>query len=241
MANNPVLKKGADGPAVKRLQKALNAANQAVAVDGDFGNGTKRAVMAFQAAHGLEADGIVGPATWAALGAGGARGAQGPGGGGNAGAQRLSKQGAAFIAHFEGFRGELYNDPVGHATIGCGHLVHHGPINGSEPEEFRRGITRERAIELLQQDADSAADAISRSVKVKLTQSQVDALISFAFNVGNGAFNDSTLLKLLNQGDYGSVPAQLDRWTKASGRTLPGLVTRRKAEGGLFRNGTYVS
>ena len=89
MANEPVLKKGADGPAVKRLQRALNAANHAIAVDGDFGNGTKRAVMAFQAAHGLAADGIVGPATWAALGA---RGAQGPGGGGNAGAQRLSKE-----------------------------------------------------------------------------------------------------------------------------------------------------
>ena len=237
MANNPVLKKGADGPAVERLQRALNSANHAVAVDGDFGNGTKRAVMAFQAAHGLEADGIVGPATWAALGV---RGADRPGGGGNAGAQRLSKKGAAFIAHFEGFRGNLYNDPVGHATIGCGHLVHHGPINGSEPEEFKRGITRERAIELLQQDAASAAGAIASSVKVKLTQSQADALISFAFNVGNGAFNDSTLLKLLNQGDYGSVPAQLDRWTKASGRTLPGLVTRRKAEGALFRDGKYV-
>ena len=159
---------------------------------------------------------------------------------GTAGAQRLSKKGAAFIAHFEGFRGDLYNDPVGHCTIGCGHLVHHGPINGSEPEEFKRGITRERALELLQQDAASAAGAISGSVKVKLTQAQVDALISFAFNVGNGAFNDSTLLKLLNQGDYGSVPAQLDRWTKASGRTLPGLVTRRKAEGALFRDGKYV-
>ena len=237
MANEPVLKKGADGKAVQRLQRALNAAGHAVAVDGDFGDGTKRAVMAFQAAHGLEADGVVGPATWAALGGGRAHPS---GAGGNAGAQRLSKKGAAFIAHFEGFRGNLYNDPVGHATIGCGHLVHHGPINGSEPEEFKRGITRERALELLQQDASSAAGEISRSVKVKLTQSQVDALISFAFNVGNGAFNDSTLLKLLNQGDYGSVPAQLDRWTKASGRTLPGLVTRRKAEGALFRDGKYV-
>ena len=56
---------------------------------------------------------------------------------------------------------------------------------------------------------------------MKLTEPQADALISFAFNVGNGAFQESTLLKLLNQGDYDSVPAQLDRWTKASGRTLP--------------------
>ena len=234
MPNDPVLKKGADGKAVERLQRALKAAGHAVAVDGDFGDATKRAVKAFQAAHGLGADGVVGPATWAALGAGA------PASGPKAGAARLSTKGAAFIAHFEGFRGELYNDPVGHCTIGCGHLVHHGPINGSEPDEFKRGITRERALELLQQDAGSAAGEISRSVKVQLTQAQADALISFAFNVGNGAFNDSTLLKLLNQGDYGSVPAQLDRWTKASGRTLPGLVTRRKAEGALFRDGKYV-
>jgi lysozyme len=233
MAEQPVLKKGADGNAVRRLQKALVAADHACAVDGDFGPGTERAVKAFQAARGLTADGVVGPATWTALGVG----AQASG---NGGKYRLSPKGAAFIGHFEGFRADLYNDPVGHCTIGFGHLVHHGPINGSEPAEFKGGITRARALELLQQDAGSAAGEISRSVKVKLTEPQADALISFAFNVGNGAFQESTLLKLLNQGDYDSVPAQLNRWTKASGKTLPGLVTRRKAEGTLFRDGKYV-
>ena len=143
MAEQPVLKKGADGNAVKGLQKALVAAGQACAVDGDFGPGTERAVKAFQAARGLTADGVVGPATWKALGVG----AQASGGGGK---YSLSVKGAAFIGHFEGFRGDLYNDPVGHCTIGFGHLVHHGPINGSEPAEFKRSITRERALELLQ-------------------------------------------------------------------------------------------
>ena len=119
--------------------------------------------------------------------------------------------------------------------------MHRGPINGSEPDEFKRGITRERALELLQQDAGTAAGEISSSVTVHLTQPQLDALISFAFNVGTGAFRDSTLLKLLNGGDYGSVPAQLNRWTKASGQTLPGLVRRRTAEGALFAKGAYTS
>jgi GH24 family phage-related lysozyme (muramidase) len=233
MANRPVLKRGATGQAVERLQRALSAAGRPIAVDGVFGPGTVRAVKAFQGAHGLPADGVVGPATWAAL-----TGAGSTGGGSG---RRLSKKGAAFIAHFEGFRPKLYNDPVGHCTIGCGHLVHHGPINGSEPAEFKRGITRERALELLQDDASTAAHEIARSVKVRLSQPQLDALISFAFNVGTGAFRDSTLLKLLNQGDYASVPAQLNRWSKAGGKTLPGLVRRRDAEGRLFRDGTYVS
>lgn len=232
MPDRPALKRGATGEAVERLQRSLSAAGHAVAADGEFGPRTDHAVRAFQAAHGLQVDGVVGPATWRALTGGGS------GGGGRG--RRLSKKGAAFIAHFEGFRANLYNDPVGHCTIGCGHLVHHGPINGSEPQEFKRGITRERALELLQDDASTAADEIARSVKVRLSQPQVDALISFAFNVGNGAFRDSTLLKLLNQGDYDSVPAQLNRWTKASGKTLPGLVRRRKAEGQLFRAGRYL-
>ncbi len=239
MANEPILKKGAKGKPVERLQRRLAAAGHAVGVDGDFGPGTDAAVRAFQAAHGLQADGVVGPATWAALG-GGARAAEK--GGGEAGAHSLSQQGAAFIAHFEGLKLNLYNDPAPghHCTIGVGHLVHHGPINGSEPAEFKAGISRERAFELLQQDARTAANEISASVKVKLNQAQADALISFAFNVGTGAFRDSTLLKLLNGGDYASVPAQLNRWTKAGSQTLPGLVTRRQAEGALFKNGTYV-
>jgi lysozyme len=233
MANRPVLKRGVTGQAVERLQRALSAAGHAIAVDGVFGPATVRAVKAFQGAHGLQADGVVGPATWAAL-----TGGSSSGGGSR---RRLSKKGAAFIAHFEGFRAQLYNDPVGHCTIGCGHLVHHGPINGSEPTEFKRGITHERALELLQDDASTAAREIARSVKVRLSQPQADALISFAFNVGTGAFRDSTLLRLLNQGDYASVPAQLNRWSKAGSKTLPGLVRRRDAEGRLFRDGAYVS
>lgn len=152
----------------------------------------------------------------------------------------LSAEGAAFIAAFEGFRGKLYDDAAGHCTIGYGHLVHRGPTNGSEPEEFKRGITRERALELLREDAAAAAAEIGRSVKVPLTQQQFDALVCFAFNVGNGAFRDSTLLRRLNAGEYDAVPSELGRWVKAGGRTLQGLVRRRGAEGRLFTTGTYA-
>jgi GH24 family phage-related lysozyme (muramidase) len=151
--------------------------------------------------------------------------------------RKLSKAGARLIAGFEGFRAELYNDAAGHCTIGYGHLVHHGRCDGSEPAEFRKGITREQALDLLLEDAAQAADAVNRNVQVALSQDQFDALVSFVFNVGAGAFGESTLLRMLNEGRYDAVPKQLDRWVKADGRTLEGLVRRRKAEGALFREG----
>ena len=152
---------------------------------------------------------------------------------------RLSRDGAAFIARFEGCILRLYNDPAGHCTIGIGHLVHQGRCDGSEPAEFRRGITRERAYELLQEDAATAAAAIQRYVKVPLNQQQFDALCSFGFNCGAGAIKTSTLTRRLNAGEYSAVPAELNRWVKAGAKTLPGLVKRRRAEGSLFAHGSY--
>jgi lysozyme len=154
---------------------------------------------------------------------------------------KLSQRGAAFIARFEGCRLQLYNDPAGHCTIGIGHLVHHGPCNGSEPAEFKRGITRERAFELLAEDAAEVVAAMRRRVKVALTQPRFDALCSWGFNCGSGVFATSTLVRKLNAGDYASVRSELARWDKAGSppRPLPGLTRRRKAEGRLFSEGKY--
>jgi lysozyme len=242
------------GPEVLKVQKRLDALGFAPGpLDGVYGRGTAGAVKAFQRKHGLTADGIVGPQTRAALAADGAvgprtraapaadagAGAVGPRTPAVPAAAQLSEAGARFVARFEGFSGKLYNDPANHCTIGYGHLVHHGPINGSEPDEFCSGITEAAALALLREDAASAAAAVCAAAKVPLSQTQLDALISFTFNVGNGAFAKSTLLKLLNGGDYNSVPSQLGRWTKAGGKTLPGLVSRRTAEGELFAHGRY--
>jgi lysozyme len=215
---------------VRRLQRALAGEGLEVAVDGDFGRGTEDAVKSFQRERGLVVDGIVGPGTWEAL-----RPPRRP----QSAGQSLSGAGARFIAAFEGFRARLYDDAAGHCTIGYGHLVHHGPSNGSEPAEFRRGISRERALELLHADAERAADAVRREVKVPLSQEQFDALVSFVFNVGGGGFTSSTLLRELNAGNYDAVPPQLARWVKAGGQTLAGLVRRRAAEGRLFAEGEY--
>jgi lysozyme len=77
-------------------------------------------------------------------------------------------------------------------------------------------------------------DAIERLVKVPLNENQFSALVSFTYNCGIGALEKSTLLKLLNQGKYEAVPAQLMRWANAGGKRYDGLVRRRKAEGALF-------
>ena len=152
---------------------------------------------------------------------------------------RLSRRGAGFIARFEGCVLKMYNDPTNNATIGVGHLIHLGPINGSEPQEFRRGITRQRALELLMVDADKAARSVRRLIEVRLNQQQFDALVSFTFNCGEGALAGSTLRKRLNRGESAAVPQELNKWVLSGGKRLPGLVRRRKAEGALFSSGRY--
>lgn len=149
---------------------------------------------------------------------------------------RLSKAGVEFIARFEGFRSDLYNDAAGHCTIGYGHLVHHGRCNGSEPAEFRAGIGKARALELLRQRATQFGAAVN-GLGVPLNQSQFDALVSFTFNLGPGWIGGSGLQRALAAGDYEAVPREMSRWVFAGGRKLEGLVKRRRAEGALFARG----
>jgi hypothetical protein len=98
----------------------------------------------------------------------------------------------------------------------------------------------------------NASMIVERAVKVSLSNSQRDALVSFVFNVGHGAKGvkdgfvvlrdgrPSTMLKLLNLGDYYGAAAQFDRWVHGSGNILPGLVKRRKAEKALFLKDSEV-
>ncbi len=231
MSTRRMLQRGAKGEDVRMLQDLLGRAGFAVDTSaggaGTFGPRTEEAVRGFQSARGLDVDGKVGTKTWAALIAEGAP------------PRGLSDAGARFIARFEGFRSKPYDDPAGHCTIGYGHLIHRGRCTGSEPAELRAGITEQRALRMLHADAAVAAEAVRTSVKVPLDQQQFDALVSFTFNLGAGNLRSSTLLRKLNAGDYGSVPAELSRWNKAGGKVLRGLVKRREAEGALFRDGTY--
>ena len=161
-------------------------------------------------------------------------------------AKTLSAQGVDFIKGWEGFRGALYNDPVGHCTVGYGTLVHRGNCDRQSSEQpYLNGVSEETATQLLGQEAARFQRVINEKVTVPLNQNQNDALVSFVYNVGDGNFQKSTLLRLLNQGNYAAVPAELKKWTKArqNGQLidLPGLVRRRAAEAELFQKTEAVT
>ena len=137
----------------------------------------------------------------------------------------ISKKGIDLIKRFEGCRLKAYRCPAGVWTIGYGHT------NNVRPDDI---ITQNDAEELLKRDLKVHEDNVKMVVKIALTQNQFDALVSFEYNVGYGAFANSTLLKLLNAGNYNGASKQFERWVYAGDRVLEGLVKRRKAERELF-------
>ena len=151
----------------------------------------------------------------------------------------VSQQGVDLIKKYEGFFSKMYNDPVGHCTIGYGTLIHMGNCNGADSEKpFANGISETKAIELLKDEVNKHVQTISKNAKVDLNQNQIDSLASFTYNVGDGNFLQSTLLKRLNDGKYSDVPTEIRKWTKGriNGKLvdLPGLVTRRNEEAAMF-------
>ena len=138
---------------------------------------------------------------------------------------QISKAGLDLIKQFEGLYLNAYRCPAGVPTIGYGHTA--GVAMGQT-------ITQQQADDFLRRDVRQFERAVSRLVHVPLTQGQFDALVSFTYNLSAANLGNSTLLRLLNAGDYKGAAAQFDRWTKAGGKELPGLVKRRAAERALF-------
>jgi lysozyme len=91
-------------------------------------------------------------------------------------------------------------------------------------------ITPPKALVRALSDVQKYEGAIKQCVKVPLHQYEYDAFVSFAYNIGSGAFCGSTLVKVLNEGRYADACAQISRWNKQAGKVLPGLVNRRKHE-----------
>ena len=146
---------------------------------------------------------------------------------------QTSPEGIALIKKYEGCRLTAYPDPgTGGApwTIGYG-WTH--PVDG-KPVSPGMTIHQATADRLLKIGLVSYENDVLKLVRVKLTQGQFDALVSFAYNVGSRALSTSTLLKKLNGGDIKGAADEFLRWNKAGGKVMPGLTNRRKAERDVF-------
>ena len=151
--------------------------------------------------------------------------------------RQISPHGLAKLKQWEGLKTKAYKDSGGVWTIGYGHTATAG-----EPKP-RAGmvITAAEAESILLKDLTQYEAAIENNVKVKLTDNQFAALVSFVYNIPLASFKKSTLLKKLNQGNYDAVPTELMKWTKAGGKKIQGLVNRRRAEGYLWMEGAFVT
>ena len=139
--------------------------------------------------------------------------------------RRTNQDGIDLIKEFEGLHLTPYLCPGKIWTIGYGHT-----------RTVRSGLVVTEAVadQLLDEDLRLFERSVVRLVTVPLSDNQFSALVCFAFNVGTGNLESSTLLKLLNRGWYEQVPAQLMRWNRANGEVYGGLSRRRAAEGRLW-------
>lgn len=146
-------------------------------------------------------------------------------------ALRSSQSGLDLIKRSEGGHLTPYIDLAGFWTVGYGHKLTSAELaEGSQT----RTITEPDALLLLIDDADWAAEQVARLVHVPLSQGQLDALVDFTYNLGVERLAGSTLLKLLNLGNYHDAGQQLLRWDMAGDEHLAGLTIRRQAELALW-------
>lgn len=140
---------------------------------------------------------------------------------------QTSDQGLGLIMQREGCRLTPYQDTVGVWTDGVGNT--HGVVPNGPP------ITMEKAVEDLRRNMAWVEGSINSKVLVPLEQFEFDALASFVFNVGEGQFASSTLLRLLNEGrPRDEVAAQFDRW-----HVPPSIITRRNGEREQFKGTAF--
>lgn len=150
---------------------------------------------------------------------------------------KISEAGLRFLMDREGFRNDAYVDPATGGepiTIGVGH---------TDPGKIKLGMrwTDAEVMDALRSDVAKFERSVNAAVKVPLTQHQFDALVDFAFNEGEFALayggahgSQSTLLRLLNAGDYVGADHEFIKWNVANGHMMGGLTTRRKLEAEMF-------
>ena len=173
--------------------------------------------------------------------------------------KKVSDQGVAFIAEFEGLPngGRPYNDPVGYATVGYGHLIGYRPVIESDltsiwvPGQMTPGkLTRDEALKLLKQDlarkyepAVRALFDVNGPLVNSFSQPLYDALVSFAYNLGTGSLVGApgfeTMGRAIRSGKKKEIAKAMPLYVYGGSQRLPGLVRRRNAEARLVLTGNY--
>lgn len=140
--------------------------------------------------------------------------------------------GLQLIKSFEGFKPQPYLDAVSKPTVGFGSTFYEDgtPVKMSDPD-----IDEQRASDLLLNVLNTDfCPRVEALIKVPVNDNQYSAIVCFAYNVGIGNLEQSTLLRCLNAYNYNDAASEFLRWNKARGMVLPGLTRRREAEKALF-------
>ena len=143
----------------------------------------------------------------------------------------LSVEGINLIKRFEGVRSRPYRCSAKLWTIGVGHLIGDGK---SLPKSWNRTFTAEEINALLIRDLSRFERGIRMYIKVPLRQCEYDALCSFAFNLGLGTLQRSTLRQKINRGDKEGAAKEILKYCRAGGKIIKGLQIRREAEYRMF-------
>ena len=145
---------------------------------------------------------------------------------------KVSSKGLELIKEFEGFSSVAYLCSAKKVTIGYGNTF----WEDRTPVKMGDQISKERAETLLKHVVDNFSVAVEVDIKIEVTQNQFDAMVSLAYNIGLGAFKNSTLLRQLNRGNFVGASQEFLRWDKSNGKPLLGLTRRREREKLLFES-----
>jgi len=146
------------------------------------------------------------------------------------------------ITHHEGVRLNPYRCPARLWTIGVGHVIdpNHAKVPFEErnllpiPDGWNRKLSMDEVNAILTADLQRFERGVLRYCPSGITQGRFDALVSFAFNLGLGTLQRSTLRQKHNRGDFDGAADEFLKYTKSSGKVLKGLVNRRKDERTMY-------
>jgi lysozyme len=145
---------------------------------------------------------------------------------------KVSKDCLDVIKLYEGFKSKPYLCPANVPTIGYGNTFY---TNGKKVTLSDESITEEKAVELLKDTVARFEQYVDSYCRDDINQHQFDALVSFCYNLGPANLKSSTLLKKVNVNPNDvTIKDEFMKWTKAGGKTLQGLVKRRKSEADLY-------